>query len=317
MNTSAVHANDNPRTGGILWAAVGSALAYGAAASFPFLFFAAAVAPFPLLLVRLRNGFGGALLGVASAAALVLALLSPGQAIVYLLLFSMPVLLMGESVSRGRGMVRGCAVAFFVLATEILTVLLFDSPRVERATLASIDALRSPAFLESRRAGGWAAEQVDVWVEQVAMTHRMMEVVYPAVYVILGALLILVNASLLRLYLRRRDPGWLEVGEFENFRLPLVLPMIFVMSGLAVVSDGLRPVGYNALLVVAFFFALQGLAVVAYYVSRLAAPAVLRGAVMLLVLLNQWGFEILALVGLFDIFLDVRKYAEPPEPQRG
>jgi uncharacterized protein YybS (DUF2232 family) len=317
MTGSAVHANDHPRTGGILWAAVGSALAYGAAVSFPFIAPVAAVSPFPLLLVRLRSGMGGSLLGVASAAALILALLSPGHGLAYLAFFAMPALLMGESVARGRGMVRGCALAFAVLAGEILTVLLFASPRVEQVTYGVIDALRSPALLADMRAGGWPAEQVEVWVERVAMTHRLLEVVYPAVYVILGALVILANAALLRAYLRRRDPGWLEAGEFENIRFPVVLTLLFVVSGLAVISPALRPFGYNVLLVVAFFFALQGLAVVGYYVSRLAAPAVLRGAVMLLVLLNPLQFEILALIGLFDIFLDFRKYAEPPEPQRG
>ena len=296
---------------------MGSALAYGAAVSYPFLAAAAVVSPFPLLLVRLRTGAGGALLGVASAAALILALFSPGDALRYLALLAVPALLMGESVARGRGMVRGCAVAFAVLATEILVVLLFANPRIEQMTLASIDALRSPAFLADMRAGGWPAEQVEAWVEQVGVIQRAVGVVYPAIYVILGALVILANASLLRLYLRRRDPGWLEAGEFENIRFPLVLPVLFVLAGLSVVPQALRPFGYNALLVVAFFFALQGLAVVAYYVSRLAAPAVLRGAVMLLVLLNPWRFEILALIGLFDIFLDFRKYAEPPEPQRG
>ena len=317
QNSSAVNASEHPRTGGILWAAVASALAYAASMSHPLLQVAAAISPFPLLLVRLRTGRGGALLGVASAAAFILALKSPGQAFAYLMFLAIPTLLMGESVARGRGMVRGCAVGFFVLATEILVALLFASPRVEQLTFTRIDELRSPAFVDEMRAGGMAADQIEVWVEQVAATHRVFEVIYPAFYVIMGALIILANAALLRLYLRRRDPGWLEAGEFENIRFPLALPFVFVLSGLAVVSPGTRPFGYNLLLVVAFFFSLQGLAVVAFYAMRLAAPALLRGLVMVFVLVNPWAPQMLALIGLFDIWIDFRKYAEPPEPQRG
>ena len=66
------------------------------------------------------------------------------------------------------------------------------------------------------------------------------------------------------------------------------------------------------LLVLAFAFALQGLAVVSFYARRLAAPAFLRAAVVLLVLVNPWAPQLLALMGLFDIWLDLRKYAEPP-----
>ena len=74
-------------------------------------------------------------------------------------------------------------------------------------------------------------------------------------------------------------------------------------------DDGQRIFGVAIL---AFFFALQGLAVVAFYARRLAAPPILRAAVVLLVLVNPWAPQILALMGLFDIWLDLRKYAEPP-----
>ncbi len=50
----------------------------------------------------------------------------------------------------------------------------------------------------------------------------------------------------------------------------------------------------------------------AFYARRLAAPPFLRAAVVLLVLVNPWAPQILALMGLFDIWLDLRKYAEPP-----
>ena len=70
------------------------------------------------------------------------------------------------------------------------------------------------------------------------------------------------------------------------------------------------------LLVLGFFYALQGFAVVAYYARRLAAPPVLRIAVMVLVLVNPWAPQILGLIGLFDTWFDFRKWAQPPEPKR-
>ena len=89
-------------------------------------------------------------------------------------------------------------------------------------------------------------------------------------------------------------------------------------SGLRAVGSGgapppLRPFAYNALLVEAFFFALQGLAVAAFYARRLAGPPFLRVAVVVLVLVNPWAPQILALLGLFDNWIDFRKWAEPPE----
>jgi uncharacterized protein YybS (DUF2232 family) len=90
------------------------------------------------------------------------------------------------------------------------------------------------------------------------------------------------------------------------------LAVLFVLSGLMVLSPPLQPAAYNLLLIEAFFFALQGLAVVAYFARRLAAPALLRGAVLLLVLINPWAPQILAVLGLFDIWINFRRFADPP-----
>jgi len=37
--------------------------------------------------------------------------------------------------------------------------------------------------------------------------------------------------------------------------------------------------------------------------------------VLALVVMNPWRFQILALVGLFDLWFDFRKWAEPPRAE--
>ena len=250
------------------------------------------------------------------AAALLAAVFSPGHALMFLAAWAVPVGLIGEALARGRGLRKGCVWAFALLATEILVALFFASPILEARALAPFDHFRSAAFLEEMRAGGMPADQVEAWTEQVAILHDVMAVVYPAAYVIMAALVVLANAVMLRWYLARRDPGWLEGGEFEGLRWPFALSVLFVASGLSVLAPPLRSAGYNVLLVLAFFFVLQGLAVVAYYANRLAGPPVLRAAVLVLVLVNPWAPQILALLGLFDMWFDFRKWAEPPQTGR-
>jgi hypothetical protein len=133
----------------------------------------------------------------------------------------------------------------------------------------------------------------------------------------MGGVVVLANGALLRAYLARRDPGWLDGGEFERIRWPFPLAVAFVLSGAGVTFPLLRPAAYNALLVLAFFFGLQGLAVVAFYARRLAGPPLLRAAVVILVLVNPWAPHILALLGLFDMWFDFRKWAEPPPARQG
>lgn len=311
--TARVRERPEPRTGGALGAALFSVLLFGSFALLPHALLVpfAALAPLPLLVARLRHGVAPAVLAVLSAGALIGALIGGGEGLSYLMLV-VPVLLIAESMARGRGMLRGCGWAFAVLTLEIGSALLFANTQMETIALSSFDKSRTPQFAEDLRAT-MSPEQADAIVEQVATTYQAMQIIYPAAYIILMAIVVLINASLLRLYLRRRDPGWLDAGEFEGVRWPFVLAVAFVGLGLAVLSPLLRPAAYNGLLIVAFFFGLQGLAVVCFYAQRLAAPPLLRAAVLVLVLINPWAPQILALIGLFDIWFDFRKWAEPPE----
>ena len=312
--TARVRERPEPRTGGALGAALFSALMFGSFVRLPLLLPFALLAPFPLLVVRLRSGTMPAVLSTLSAAALLGALLGGGQGLSYLM-FVAPILLIGESMARGRGMVRGCGWAFAVLTFEIGLALLFANPQMQTMALDPIEHMRSPAFVEGIRAS-MPPEQVDAFTEQVATTYEAMRVIYPSAYIISVAVIVLLNASLLRIYLRRRDPGWLDAGEFEGVRWSFLLAVAFVALGLGVLSPIVRPFAYNGLLILAFFFGLQGLAVVSFYAQRLAAPPLLRAAVLVLVLINPWAPQILALIGLFDIWFDFRKWAEPPETRK-
>jgi uncharacterized protein YybS (DUF2232 family) len=272
----------------------------------------ALLAPLPLMLQRIRAGGGATALATIFAAALIGALLSPGPALWFLVVLAGPALLIAESLARGRGLLRGCGWAFALLVTEIAVALLFASDALAEQLLAPLEQLRSEAFLAELRDGGVSPEQVSLWAEQVGTMRQALAIVFPAVYVIGGTLIVLVNAALLRLYLLRRDPGWLEEGEFERIRWPLGLVAAFILSGAAVAVPAARHAAYNVLLVVVFFFALQGLAVVGFYARRLAGPPLLRAVVVVLVLVNPWAPQILALLGLFDNWFNFRRWAEPP-----
>ena len=301
-----------PGAGGVVAAGAGSALLYAAFLVQPLLVPLAVISPFPLALQRLRAGLFNGLLASLLAASLLAGVVSPGQAVRFLLLFALPGFLMGDAMARGRGLRRGGLWAFAAVSTVMGLALFFASPALMTRALEPFDLARTPEFLAQLESSRWTPEMIAQWTDQAKLTRDVLAVVYPAAYLIMGGFLVLANAALLRLYLSRRDPGWLDGRELEGLRVPLGAAALFVLAGASVVFPSARPAGYNVLLVLAFVFALQGLAVVSFYARRLAAPPLLRAAVVLLVLVNPWAPQILALMGLFDIWLDLRKYAEPP-----
>jgi hypothetical protein len=307
MSTS-VHVPRRPeaQAGGILGGALGSALLF----SIPFLGLASG---FPLIVQRLKRGLGSAVLAALLAAAL-LATVSrrPYEVLVFLAILVAPSLLMAEALARGRGLVRGCGWAFALLLAELALGLLFAGQSLADAWFfRPLDLMGSSEFLQGMRARGLPQESVDEWVEQVRFTRQALATIYPGAFVVVAGVLVLANGWLLRTYLARRDPGWLDGGEFESIRWPLGLVVAFVASGLSVLIPFVRPLAYNVLVVAIFFFFIQGLAVVAFYAHRLAGPKLLRPLVVALVL--AWVPQLLALLGLFDAFFDFRKWAEPPK----
>jgi uncharacterized protein YybS (DUF2232 family) len=305
-------AEPRPWVSGVVVSGAGSAVLYAAFLAHPVFLPLAVFSPFPLSLQRLRRGLASGLLSLVFAAAILAAVFSPGQALGFVLLLALPGVLIAEAMARGRGLRRGGLWAFAEVTFVVAVALLFASGTLRDRALEPAAQAQDPQLIEQFRQNGWSAEMITQWVEQAKVTRDVLAVVYPAAYVIMGGFIVFANAALLRLYLARRDPGWLDGTELEGLRLPLATALLFVLSGAAVVSPPLRPAAYNVLLVLAFFFALQGLAVVAFYARRLAAPPFLKAAVVLLVIVNPWAPQILALMGLFDIWLDLRKYAEPP-----
>lgn len=316
MSISAQAREREARGAGVVTAALMSALVFSAWLFVPLLLPLSTLAPLPLTLQRLSRGAFAALSAAVLAAMLVAGAFSGEWALRYTLYFAVPGLLIGGQMARGRGLMRGCLLAFLWLAAVIGVQLITAGPEIAIGLVRGLEQ-SAREFLEGMRSKGLPSDRIDEMAEQFRTMQSVTRVVYPAMLFILGALVVLANAALLRAYLLRRDPGWLDGGEFESLRWPLPMAVAFVGSGVLIVVPALQSVGYNGLLLVAFFFALQGFAVVAYYARRLAGPPFLRAAVVVLVLVNPWAPQILALLGLFDTWLDFRKWAEPPQPADG
>ncbi|MGH8732636.1 MAG: DUF2232 domain-containing protein, partial [Burkholderiales bacterium] len=160
----------------------------------PFLFPLAIVSPFPLLVLRLRGGLGSALAAAGAAAALLAAAFAAGAALVFLLFLALPALLMVDVMARGRGLLRGCGLAFAVIALELGAALVFANDRMSAELVRPFDYYTSPKFMDEVRGAGVPADQVEAFAEQVGAFSRAMAVIYPAAYLIMGALVVLANS---------------------------------------------------------------------------------------------------------------------------
>ena len=90
-------------------------------------------------------------------------------------------------------LLRGCAWAFLALSTEIALALLAASGPMSESSLEPLEQFRSPQFVEELKSSGLPPEKVAEWTDQVATLREALAVVFPAVYIIGGGLVVLVN----------------------------------------------------------------------------------------------------------------------------
>ena len=190
-------------------------------------------------------------------------------------------------------------------ALQSLPAALFANHDIARSCCRRGDTIRSAPFVESMRTAGCRPRPIDAWVEQAGQWRcDDGSASIPSVFVIAGAMMVLANAALLRTYLVRRDPGWLEGGEFEGCAGRSAWRSRSWLAGAAV--GVARPASGR----------LQRAAGAGVLASRCRGwrwsrttptgwprPPFLRLVVLALVLLNPWASQILALLGLFDILV--------------
>jgi uncharacterized protein YybS (DUF2232 family) len=276
------------------------------------------VSGLPLALCRLRAGREASLVAALAAAVLVGAFFSPGQGLGLLLVIAAPALIMGEALAAQQGILTAAVRSGALLGLEVALGLLLAGPEMADQLRAPLRHYQSEAFgNEMRQERGLPEEQLVELQQQFASLESALAVVYPAAWLLLGWTVTLVLAALLRLWLARRGPRWLEGPGFEDLRLPIAVVAAFLVAGVAVLSPPLRPPAYNALLVAGFLFGLQGLSVAVFYTNRMPGPRPLRAAIVVLMLLIPLGAQILALAGLFDNFFDFRRWAKPPQAGSG
>ena len=289
-------------------AAVLAAALFAAPQFMPFAVLLAFVAGAPLALERIRVGFTSTALAAAMATALVGAVLGPSHAVVFLFFQAAPAMLIGESVARGRGLRLGSIWAFWLLFGEIACLLIAMGSAVPASLTETFARMGTP---EALARSGMSPENIQVLAEQWKAAAQIATVIYPAAAVVFACLVVLAQASIVRFFVARHQPALLEGESFETLRLPFGAVVLFLLAGLGVLAAPLRPLSYNMLAVLGFFFALQGFAISLYFVRRMAGPPLLRALLMILLLIPAWSPYVLALLGLFDAWFDVRRFAEP------
>lgn len=122
----------------------------------------------------------------------------------------------------------------------------------------------------------------------------------------------IVNGALAQGLLARFGANWRPSPSMASLGLPLWLPLALGVAAAATVfGGGLRFIGINAIIALSVAFVLAGLAVLHAAVRRLSHPVMALFFVYSTALLFGWPFLLIAILGLLESWLGLRRRLAP------
>lgn len=276
--------------------------------------------PLPFVAVGLRHGRVTLLLALALATLILIVPLSAQQAMIFLLEFGAPAIVLEAGLRRGVRTEAVVVAVAAVLAVGGIAVLAFASGHWDRpvaAIEAHLDGLLSDMEALSARIG-----MSDAPAMADAPTRRLRAVLlaaFPALLFV-GSLLTGAGYVLLLQALVRRWPVQLGAIQPAAFRweLPELLVWAFIASGVLFLTGvpWLRVAGLNGLIALLGLYFLQGLSITAFLFRRFQLPRFLATLSVILLVFQPFFTLLVAGLGLFDVWFAFRRVSLPRPPRQ-
>jgi len=134
--------------------------------------------------------------------------------------------------------------------------------------------------------------------------------IFPALVVIAATLIVWTNFLLGKRILGKAGIAWPNLTALARWKAPDLIIWIFIISGglFFVPHKDINFFSLNIFLVTCFIYLLQGLAIVSFFFQSKNAPLFFRYFFYFLIAVQQILMIPIVVVGLFDIWIDFRKF---------
>jgi len=134
--------------------------------------------------------------------------------------------------------------------------------------------------------------------------------IFPSLIIITSTLIIWANFLLGKRILGKAGITWPKFTELTRWKSPELIIWIFIISGglFFVPNKDINFFSLNIFLVTCFIYLLQGLAIVSFFFQNKNVPLFFRYLFYFFIAVQQILMIPIIAVGLFDIWIDFRKY---------
>jgi uncharacterized protein YybS (DUF2232 family) len=153
-------------------------------------------------------------------------------------------------------------------------------------------------------------EDIDWMKNNRLMLAGFLADIFPALAVIGSIIIVWINVLLGRNYLRGTAINLPRLNELSRWSAPEFIIWIFIVSGglLLFGNEQIRFFSLNLFILACFLYLLQGLAILSFIFQNKNVPNFFRFLFYFLIAVQQFLMIPVIVVGLFDIWVDFRKF---------
>ena len=278
--------------------------------------FMALILPLPIIVLVVRHGVRWGIMSTIIAGVLISMLISPLQAISIVIVCGFIGVVLGYTYRKGYSAVQCLTIGSVSAIASILVVFAVSLLLINVNPMKVQMDIMNQAFEESlalyRSSGMSETEIADIAGKFKAGLDTVKQLV-PVTVVLAGLFETYINFIVAGVVLRRvGHTNIVTMPPFKEWKLPWGLVYIYAFSligmywGSSREIEVLLQVSMNFNMFASILAFIQGLAILFYMADRYQLSNFLRGIILILILTSGL-FQVVALIGLFDIIFDYRK----------
>lgn len=288
----------------------------------PFLSFMRILIPTPIIIIGKRYNMKYSLMTLVVSGTIIAMVSNPLIAIISIFIPGIVGVAMGELLNRNlrSSLVLGVGTLIAIVSIGIGLFTVFQISGL--SIVENIETILNESFEVQERLytmSGADEENIATAKQMLQSLKVMLTMSIPAIIIIMGFILAYINILFSILVLKRIGQQVNGFNPFRYFRLPksasqgvVIIILLTLLTGYLNIVDK-EVLTLNLYLLGLLIFGLQGMAVVAYFLRYYEVMNIFKVFIFVMLLLTSTGEMVLVLIGVADIFVDIRKYKKEKE----